>query len=519
MPFAIIISMQANRTVVLALDALHEEMLELDEMSETRRLFEASRSGRLESVKPPMTSAAFTSFQTGKRPVNHGISSFLHIDEDEDGLRSRPFDGTDLQEPTLYEYLDREGIDCFLLNLPYTYPPRIDGDVVSSWLTPAEDIEEYFHPTDLPERYPSLEEYVPSVSAGAGTVEGLRDLQRMAERRCAVIREVIEANDHEFLFFLIRATDVLQHAAYRQLFGDEPEDEKGQIARSVLETVDETVGWVDEATEGDDLLLFSDHGFTDYSKTFSVNDWLEATGYLNRDEDGIDPIGSAPDDPTAESAGSGPRLPDAMRRMVVPLRNTPIAGLLRRGRDVLERGGIEVAPVNRIGLGETDAYARYDGELGIHVTDDASPETLERIRSELDSNPHVEVLPALEGAYSDRFPNLFVIGDRAWPTTDDTLDEVVVDHPKPYHDMNGIVAARGPDVESGTVEGCLYDLAPTILRLFDVGIPTDMDGDPLSGIGPRGSAAPVDPMTAVEISNGTTDRGVVENRLEDLGYL
>jgi len=519
MPFAIIISMQANRTVVLALDALHEEMLELDEMSETRRLFEASRSGRLESVKPPMTSAAFTSFQTGKRPVNHGISSFLHIDEDEDGLRSRPFDGTDLQEPTLYEYLDREGIDCFLLNLPYTYPPRIDGDVVSSWLTPAEDIEEYFHPTDLPERYPSLEEYVPSVSAGAGTVEGLRDLQRMAERRCAVIREVIEANDHEFLFFLIRATDVLQHTAYRQLFGDEPEDEKGQIARSVLETVDETVGWVDEATEGDDLLLFSDHGFTDYSRTFSVNDWLEANGYLTRTSGGIDPVGTTeentePDDIT----DGGIRIPEIVKKAVAPLRGTPAGGLLRRIRDVLEQSGVEVSPVRGIDLESTIAYTRYDGELGIHFTDGATTEQIESVREEIENRSDIKILRPPDGDYADRFPDLCVIGDRAWPTAQDPLGQVVIDHPKPYHDMNGVVAARGPDVGDGDVQGRLFDMMPTILHLFGVGIPTDVDGEILPGFSSDRSPERIGSLDANVIER-MQDRKVVENRLEDLGYL
>ena len=43
--------------------------------------------------------------------------------------------------------------------------------------------------------------------------------------------------------------------------------------------------------------------------------------------------------------------------------------------------------------------------------------------------------------------------------------------------MNGIFVAAGPDIQRGTAETVhLYDIAPTILHLFDIPVPADMDG-------------------------------------------
>jgi predicted AlkP superfamily phosphohydrolase/phosphomutase len=52
------------------------------------------------------------------------------------------------------------------------------------------------------------------------------------------------------------------------------------------------------------------------------------------------------------------------------------------------------------------------------------------------------------------------------------------------HRMNGIFLASGPDFKSGSkIDGAtLFDIAPTILHMFDVPIPNDMDGRILTEI-------------------------------------
>jgi hypothetical protein len=50
------------------------------------------------------------------------------------------------------------------------------------------------------------------------------------------------------------------------------------------------------------------------------------------------------------------------------------------------------------------------------------------------------------------------------------------------HRMNGILAACGPHIKKGTVHASVYDIAPTILSLFGIPVPSDMDGAVLSQI-------------------------------------
>ena len=52
------------------------------------------------------------------------------------------------------------------------------------------------------------------------------------------------------------------------------------------------------------------------------------------------------------------------------------------------------------------------------------------------------------------------------------------------HRMNGIFLAYGPDIKKGVnISGVkIYDIAPTILHMFDLSIPNDMDGKVLKQI-------------------------------------
>jgi len=58
---------------------------------------------------------------------------------------------------------------------------------------------------------------------------------------------------------------------------------------------------------------------------------------------------------------------------------------------------------------------------------------------------------------------------------------------KSTHDRYGIFIAYGKDIKTGNVNARIYDIAPTILHIFGLPIPRDMDGRVLREIFKEGT--------------------------------
>jgi arylsulfatase A-like enzyme len=99
--------------------------------------------------------------------------------------------------------------------------------------------------------------------------------------------------------------------------------------------------------------------------------------------------------------------------------------------------------------------------------------------------------------------------------------------------MNGIFVAAGPDIRPGAVEIVhLCDIAPTILHLFNVPVPADMDGrvreDIVTAEYLKAHPAKFQNETAGNKSQETIsqakemtqqEKDFVQQQLKDLGYM
>src|SRR6202022_1465244 len=86
----------------------------------------------LESVIPPVTASAWTSFMTGKNPSKHGIFDFTSFDPQ--AYRWGINTAQQIQSKTLWHLLSEKGKRVVVVNLPYTYPPStVNGVIVSGW--------------------------------------------------------------------------------------------------------------------------------------------------------------------------------------------------------------------------------------------------------------------------------------------------------------------------------------------------------------------------------------------------
>ncbi|MBI4838806.1 MAG: alkaline phosphatase family protein, partial [Nitrospirae bacterium] len=111
-----------------------------------KQLIDNGASGQLKSTMPPLSPAAWSTFQTGKNPGKHGVFDFFRNSPGEHGYL--PVNSTFLKSKTLWEILSDYGKRVGVLNIMFNYPPReVNGFIVSGKETPSEESEYTFPPS------------------------------------------------------------------------------------------------------------------------------------------------------------------------------------------------------------------------------------------------------------------------------------------------------------------------------------------------------------------------------------
>jgi len=214
------------------------------------------------------------------------------------------------------------------------------------------------------------------------------------------------------------------------------------------------------------ILVMSDHGFCNFRRQVNLNTWLRNNGYLQPPDARslMNPIGQMVDWTKTRAYGLG------------------LNGLYLNlaGR---ERDGI-VTPDER------DALLDELSEKLVKLRDpDTGQPVIKRVyrADRIYSGPNVVNAPDLLIGYYR--------GYRAsWATTlGDITPEVISDNDSAWSADHCIAADEVPGVIFANrpirrMDPSLIDLAPTILKLFDVPVPTDMTGGDLFESGATASA-------------------------------
>ena len=141
------------KVVVIGLDAatwtvIRPWMAE-GKMPNLAKLMKAGVSGALESILPPITPPAWTSFMTGKNPGKHGIFHF--VETEHGGYAMNYANATSRRSQTVWKLLNDAGYSVGTMNIPFTYPPeRLNGFQISGMDTPSET-SPFIHPPELRE--------------------------------------------------------------------------------------------------------------------------------------------------------------------------------------------------------------------------------------------------------------------------------------------------------------------------------------------------------------------------------
>ncbi|AGB39136.1 alkaline phosphatase family protein [Natronococcus occultus] len=531
------------RLLVIGLDAgcrpILEPLFEAGKTPTLRRLFETGTSGTLESQIPPWTASAWPSLYTGKNPGKHGVFDFLSFD----GYDWTVVNSTHVRERPVWELLSDHGFTSVVVNLPVTHPARaFDGALIPGMTAPEDPA---CHPEGILEDVEkACGEYRIYPQNGAESAASIEGYERVTELRGKAFRYLCRRFEPDFGFLQFQQTDSVFH---------ERGGEKRAV-ESVYREVDRQIEATIERHDPENVLVVSDHGMGRVSgHEFRLNEYLREEGLV-----------------AARQGGEG--MPDWSRAWENDLlagedAADHEAGPLERALNAAATVGLTTqriaAALDRIGLAEpigsrvpndllraastqvdfpvSEAYVRSKSELGVRINlegrepnGQVSPAEYETVRAELiaalsavrtpDGEPMFEAVEPREryfdGPYLDNGPDIVTVPAGFDNAIGADLDRSQFGEPmEPWnHKRTGVVAATGSAFdESVPLEGAtIFDIAPTICSLFDVPIDADMDGTALPIVEESGVA---DYPTYEPAAIATTDDGVVEDRLSDLGYL
>ncbi|MCJ7666684.1 MAG: alkaline phosphatase family protein, partial [Anaerolineae bacterium] len=282
-----------RKVLVIGLDGATFDLLapwiEMGRLPTLARLIEEGVSGALESTSPPISSAAWVSFATGKNPGKHGVVDFVHPEEN--GYRVTIVSSKKRGSKALWNLVSEAGGQVGVVGVPVTYPPEeVNGFMISDFLTPSSK-SDYTYPLSLRQELdeklggfqllPS-EKYRSTSSTDRFIEDMIVDIEKRTE---AVV--YLMGKPWDLFACVFWSPDMMQHEVWRLLDKSHPQHDPaaaqayGDKIIAFYERLDDCVRRIlDEVGEEVTVVVMSDHGFGPTHNFFLVNTWLQKIGLL-----------------------------------------------------------------------------------------------------------------------------------------------------------------------------------------------------------------------------------------------
>ena len=467
------------------------------------RIIREGASGTLRSVVPTVSPAAWTTMITGQNPGKHGIYDFVARTPDSYRLRSARRDLSQLR--TVFGLLSQAGKRVGVINVPFTYPPeKVNGFMVSGLKAPWRG--RWTYPSELQDQLRDQGYWIKLRTAyqrGANEESFIQEMLDTAKMRVETALKLMDEQAWDFFMVVFRGTDdvlLLWHLRdpKHPLHDPELAERYGDGIERVYRTLDDCVGrLLDQAGDDTTTLIASDHGGGAVLKDVYLNNWLHQHGYLAFKR--------------RESSAIG------LRRLLRRVGLTRDMGWKLLGPNNLERVKrlcpflARWAPEATVTLDEavdwdaTQAYSfGYIGQIYVNlkgrepqgtVAPGANYQQLiqhieQDLRTWRDPEDGEAVVDAVlhkddlyHGPYVAQAPDLCLIMRGMSYITNRGQELTSQSNLGPplhtgSHRLDGMLMAVGAHIQAGSRLGdtALADIAPTVLYLLDVPIPSDTDG-------------------------------------------
>ena len=286
--------------MLIGLDCAAPELLFdrwLDDLPNLKSLYRAGVYGRLRSCDPPITVPAWSVMMSSKCPGRLGVYGFRNR-ADHSYDRHVIANSLAIKEDRLWDILSRSGKRSIVIGVPGTYPPQpLNGLLVGDFLTPDTSCD-YTHPTDLKDEIAQVVgEYVLDVRdfRSGNKIKILADIYEMTRKRFQLARHLLSQEDWDYFMMVEIGVDRIHHAFWDDMDPAHRFYEAGNRFESAIhdyyQEVDREIGTLlTFANEATAVLVVSDHGAKRMDGGICVNEWLIANGYLALAENPVSPV-------------------------------------------------------------------------------------------------------------------------------------------------------------------------------------------------------------------------------------
>jgi len=277
-----------KRIVVLGIDGVPytflKQLIDSKELTNFARLAGDGDFRQMDSVHPTVSSAAWTSYVTGKNPGKHGLYGF--VDREASSYDITIPLSTTVASKNIWEVLSDTGRRVFGMNVPVTYPPReVNGILIGGFLCPS--IEKVARSAEVQAYLSSINYHIDTDAMLARQSRELMlpNVMLTLEKRAEAMFHYLDAEPWDYFHVHVMATDRLCHFL---LASYEAGDEKYADAfLGFFRKLDDYLGKLLDVLPSDcGLVVLSDHGFCTIKHEVQLSRHLVQEGWTSVAEDG-----------------------------------------------------------------------------------------------------------------------------------------------------------------------------------------------------------------------------------------
>lgn len=508
-----------TKVLVIGLDGATPELIDRwvaeEKLPHLKRIIQNGVYGKLRSVYPPISPAAWTTFATGYNPGKHGTYDFRNYDTRRYSCFADTIvDSNAFAGKSIWDLVGAADQKVGVVTVPVTYPAwKVNGFMISGYPTP-DTGKSYTYPPELGKTIPPLVGDAAFFKSATHHVL-LKEMDRLMHLTTDVSIEQMQKDDYGLFIMVVGATDRAHHDWWKYIDPAHPaytaEDAAlyGDLILQVYQSADACVGkFLDAIDENTNVLVMSDHGGGAHPKYyFNTNYVLRTLNLLKSNQ-------------KASQKKSGlkiafkefyrtkirrfPYLEKVYRSLPLRLKKvaTNFDSQTMMNLDVIDwkhtkayrfpmYPPVEGVMINVIGrqpqgcVSPGEEYEAIRTRILEEVRNLRDPKTGELIvleayrREDIYSGERLETAPDLILVTQDCYKGGTDIDS---PVSDVPLD--VLTKLSGVHRMDGILLAQGPHLRkhASLAHAGIIDVAPTIMYMLHMPIPSDMDGQPLSDL-------------------------------------
>lgn len=535
-----------NRVLLIGLDGATFDVLgplmDRGLMPELKGLVDNGTWGPLESTRPPITPAAWTTFMTGKGPGKHGIIDFLRYDPQTNQLSFNNNKRISAKAKTIWQILSDKDYRVGSINVPMTFPPEpVNGFMISGFDTPVG--ADFTHPKELQAeilaKYPDYthEKKWQRQAMGGDDLfaKNLEYINQSFERGYELAGFCGDKYGWDVMMVLYKLVDNLQHKAWRYIDSRtrDASPARAKMTEECFVMLDRVIGKLKGLAEqhGADIIVMSDHGHGSLDGKAQPNLLLSQWGYLTL---------------RSRFAQLQTRTATWLRRLAKPSFAEQAGQSSTLDHDLAVDWSRTKACVLHAGV-YGFLYINLKGRQPQGIVE---PADYESMRAEVREKLLQATCKDRDGNTIKIFTDVFLTEqlyncDRMdYPWMPDLLlapaDGLAVvkkirghspvrwvpfNRLEGTHRLDGVFVATGPTIKSGQrIRAQIADLAPTILAGLGEPVPKDMDGQVLRQIFKEPVRVQYEPPQDRKVDEETpvlsqSQMQEVTDRLSDLGYL